>query len=158
MRRSTSVTCTGATHAYFGHDDWAAHAPGLKTLDDALAIRRRILTAFERAEAERDPARLRQQHVHVAVALHDAADGRGDVGRGQPGGGDLVEQRLEDVMIPPIQQRHAHRCAAERPRRVQSAEPAADDDDVREGVAIVIRREIATGNWRRRNRRTRRMR
>jgi NADH dehydrogenase len=51
------IVCTGATHAYFGHDDWAPHAPGLKTLDDALAIRRRILTAFERAEAERDPAR-----------------------------------------------------------------------------------------------------
>jgi NADH dehydrogenase len=51
------IVCTGATHAYFGHDDWASHAPGLKTLDDALAIRRRILTAFERAEAEQDPAR-----------------------------------------------------------------------------------------------------
>jgi NADH dehydrogenase len=51
------MVCTGATHAYFGHDDWAPHAPGLKTLDDALAIRRRILSAFERAEAERDPAR-----------------------------------------------------------------------------------------------------
>jgi NADH dehydrogenase len=44
----------GATHAYFGHDHWAPHAPGLKTLDDALEIRRRILTAFERAEAEDD--------------------------------------------------------------------------------------------------------
>ena len=50
------IVCTGATHAYFGHDEWATHAPGLKTLDDALAIRRRILTAFERAEAEQDPA------------------------------------------------------------------------------------------------------
>lgn len=50
------VLATGATHAYFGHDDWAAHAPGLKTLDDALEIRRRILLAFERAEAEEDPA------------------------------------------------------------------------------------------------------
>jgi NADH dehydrogenase len=40
----------GATHAYFGHDDWAVHAPGLKTLDDALALRRRVLLAFERAE------------------------------------------------------------------------------------------------------------
>jgi NADH dehydrogenase len=49
------IVCTGATHAYFGNDDWAQFAPGLKTLDDALAIRRRILTAFERAEAERDP-------------------------------------------------------------------------------------------------------
>ncbi|MDY4340399.1 NAD(P)/FAD-dependent oxidoreductase [Xanthomonas sp. LF07-6] len=47
---------TGATHAYFGHDDWAAHAPGLKTLDDALQLRRHLLLAFERAEAETDPA------------------------------------------------------------------------------------------------------
>lgn len=48
------LLASGATHAYFGRDDWAAHAPGLKTLDDALEIRRRILTAFERAEAEDD--------------------------------------------------------------------------------------------------------
>ncbi len=48
------LLASGATHAYFGHDDWAPHAPGLKTLDDALEIRRRILTAFERAEAEDD--------------------------------------------------------------------------------------------------------
>ena len=51
----TLVLASGATHAYFGHDDWTAHAPGLKTLDDALAIRRRILVAFERAESEADP-------------------------------------------------------------------------------------------------------
>ncbi len=49
------LLASGATHAYFGHDDWAQHAPGLKTLDDALEIRRRILTAFERAEATDDP-------------------------------------------------------------------------------------------------------
>jgi NADH dehydrogenase len=49
------VVATGSTHAYFGHDEWAAHAPGLKTLDDALRIRARILTAFERAEATADP-------------------------------------------------------------------------------------------------------
>ena len=51
------LLASGATHAYFGHDDWAAHAPGLKTLDDALHLRRRLLLAFERAEAEPDPAR-----------------------------------------------------------------------------------------------------
>jgi len=49
------LLASGATHAYFGHDDWAAHAPGLKTLDDALAIRRRLLLAFERAEAADTP-------------------------------------------------------------------------------------------------------
>lgn len=50
------ILATGATHAYFGHADWQPRAPGLKTLDDALAIRARILTAFERAELEDDPA------------------------------------------------------------------------------------------------------
>ncbi|MEO6364539.1 MAG: NAD(P)/FAD-dependent oxidoreductase [Luteimonas sp.] len=53
------LLATGATHAYFGRDDWAAHAPGLKTLDDALSIRRRILSAFEHAESESDPERRR---------------------------------------------------------------------------------------------------
>ena len=53
------VVATGATHAYFGHADWAGFAPGLKSLDDALAIRRRVLTAFERAEQEPDPVRRR---------------------------------------------------------------------------------------------------
>ncbi len=50
------LLASGATHAYFGHDEWAQDAPGLKTLDDALAIRRRLLLAFERAEACDDPA------------------------------------------------------------------------------------------------------
>jgi NADH:ubiquinone reductase (H+-translocating) len=48
------IVATGAQHAYFGHDDWAAHAPGLKRIDDATYLRRRILVAFERAETEPD--------------------------------------------------------------------------------------------------------
>src|SRR6516225_172556 len=48
------IVAAGATHAYFGHDDWLPSAPGLKTLEDALEIRRRILLAFERAEREPD--------------------------------------------------------------------------------------------------------
>ncbi len=51
------LVASGATHAYFGNDQWAPHAPGLKTLDDALALRRRLLLAFEKAEAEPDPAK-----------------------------------------------------------------------------------------------------
>ena len=51
------VVATGTTHSYFGHDDWAPFAPGLKTLADALEIRRRVLLAFEFAERESDPAR-----------------------------------------------------------------------------------------------------
>jgi NADH:ubiquinone reductase (H+-translocating) len=53
------ILATGAQHAYFGHDDWAAHAPGLKRVDDATYLRRRILVAFERAEAEADVDRQR---------------------------------------------------------------------------------------------------
>ena len=51
------IVAAGLTHSYFGHSDWAPHAPGLKTLDDALEIRRRILIAFERAEREPDPVK-----------------------------------------------------------------------------------------------------
>jgi NADH dehydrogenase len=50
------ILATGAQHAYFGHDEWAAFAPGLKTIDDATYIRRRILLAFEKAETEPDGA------------------------------------------------------------------------------------------------------
>lgn len=50
------IVAAGATHSYFGRDDWARYAPGLKTLGDAFTIRRRVLTAFERAERESDPA------------------------------------------------------------------------------------------------------
>jgi len=50
------ILATGAQHAYFGHGEWAAFAPGLKTIDDATYIRRRILLAFEKAETEADPA------------------------------------------------------------------------------------------------------
>ncbi|MGE3820428.1 MAG: NAD(P)/FAD-dependent oxidoreductase [Isosphaeraceae bacterium] len=49
------ILATGATHSYFGHDDWEAFAPGLKTIEDALEIRRRVLYAFEAAEREDDP-------------------------------------------------------------------------------------------------------
>jgi NADH:ubiquinone reductase (H+-translocating) len=51
------IVATGATHAYFGHDEWRKVAPGLKTLEDALEVRRRVLLAFEHAERETDPAR-----------------------------------------------------------------------------------------------------
>ncbi|CAN5795183.1 NAD(P)/FAD-dependent oxidoreductase [soil metagenome] len=61
------VLATGARHAYFGHDDWESVAPGLKTIDDATAIRRRILTAFERAEQVDDPAERRRLLTFVVI-------------------------------------------------------------------------------------------
>ena len=61
------VVAAGATHSYFGHDDWSTAAPGLKTLDDALAIRRRLLLAFEQAEREHDPAKQRRLLTFVII-------------------------------------------------------------------------------------------
>ena len=61
------IVASGATHAYFGHDDWRRTAPGLKTLEDALEIRRRVLIAFERAERETDPARRAAELTFVFI-------------------------------------------------------------------------------------------
>ena len=61
------ILATGATHSYFGRDAWAPHAPGLKSIEDALEIRRRVLLAFEAAEREPDPARRRAWLTFVIV-------------------------------------------------------------------------------------------
>jgi NADH dehydrogenase len=61
------VVATGAHHSYFGHDAWAPLAPGLKSLEDALEIRRRVLLAFERAEREPDPVRRHELLTFVVV-------------------------------------------------------------------------------------------
>lgn len=61
------VLAAGVRHSYFGNDGWEAFAPGLKTLDDALEIRRRVLVAFEAAELESDPAKREQLLTFVVV-------------------------------------------------------------------------------------------
>ncbi|HWM43955.1 MAG TPA: FAD-dependent oxidoreductase, partial [Burkholderiales bacterium] len=61
------IVATGSTHSYFGHEDWAPFAPGLKTLADALEIRRRVLLGFEMAERESDPARRAAWLTFVVV-------------------------------------------------------------------------------------------
>jgi NADH dehydrogenase len=63
----TLVVATGARHSYFGHDEWARFAPGLKSIDDATEIRRRILIAFEAAEREHDPVRRKEWMTFVVV-------------------------------------------------------------------------------------------
>ena len=63
----TLIVATGARHAYFGHDEWAPFAPGLKTIDDATEMRSRILLAFEAAEREADPERRREWMTFVLV-------------------------------------------------------------------------------------------
>ena len=63
----TLVIATGASHQYFGHDEWEEFAPGLKTIEDATDMRRRILLAFEAAERETDPEKLRSWMTFVIV-------------------------------------------------------------------------------------------
>jgi NADH dehydrogenase len=61
------IVATGATHAYFGRDHWAAHAPGLKSIEDALDIRRRVFLAYEAAEREPEPERRRAWMTFVII-------------------------------------------------------------------------------------------
>ncbi|HZH78516.1 MAG TPA: NAD(P)/FAD-dependent oxidoreductase [Archangium sp.] len=61
------IIATGATHSYFGHDEWAKYTLGLKTIDDALQIRRKVLLAFEMAERETDPVRRRELLTFVII-------------------------------------------------------------------------------------------
>ena len=63
----TLVVAAGATHAYFGHDEWATYAPGMKTLEDARHLRNQILSAFELAELTTDPAERAKDLTFVVV-------------------------------------------------------------------------------------------
>ena len=61
------IVATGARHSYFGRDEWAAHAPGLKSIEDATAMRSRMLLAFEQAESEENPAKREAWLTFVVV-------------------------------------------------------------------------------------------
>ena len=78
LRYDTLIVAPGSTHQYFGHDDWATYAPALKTLEDALEIRRRIFMAFEAAEREPDPEKRRALMTFVII-------GGGPTGGSWPG-------------------------------------------------------------------------
>ncbi|MGH7385909.1 MAG: NAD(P)/FAD-dependent oxidoreductase, partial [Candidatus Rokuibacteriota bacterium] len=67
LRFDYLILACGARHSYFGHDEWEVYAPGLKTLEQAVEMRRRLLRAFEMAENELDPAKLRALLTFVVV-------------------------------------------------------------------------------------------
>ena len=73
----TLIIATGASHQYFGHNEWAQTAPGLKTIEDAPEIRRRIFSDFEMAEREPDPERRRALAAFVIVACWGSSSGLG---------------------------------------------------------------------------------
>src|SRR5258706_9818618 len=100
------VIATGATHSYFGHDEWAEFAPGLKRIEDATRIRRRILLAFEQAELADTEAERQRLLTFVIV-------GGGATGVGKAG--PLAEAVLGTVAhrVPRIDPRRARHLFAE---------------------------------------------
>ena len=128
------IVATGARHAYFGHDEWEPDAPGLKTLDDAIEMRRRILLAFEKAERETDPGRRRALLTFVLVG-------------GGPTGAELagaIAEMARHVLVfdfRSIDPRDARIVLAEAGPRILPAFPAelsrkAKDELVRMGVEV----------------------
>ena len=100
------VLAAGAAHAYFGHPEWAERAPGLKTLDDALEMRRRVLRSFEAAEREADPASQRRLLTFVIV-------GGGPTGVELAGAlAEIARQSLRSGLPP-----HPSRIGADHPAR-----------------------------------------
>jgi NADH dehydrogenase len=107
------IVGTGATHHYFGHDDWAALAPGLKTVEDATGIRSKLLMAFEEAEREPDPMKRREwlnfvivgggpTGVELAGALGEIANDtlKGDFRHINPSESQIVLIEGEDRVLP----------------------------------------------------------
>src|SRR5687768_13119833 len=108
------VVAAGAGHSYFGHDEWARHAPGLKTMEDAVEVRRRVLLAFEHAERQEDAAAQREwmtfvvigagpTGVELAGALTEIARHtlRGEFRRIQPRDAQVVLVEGADRVLPP---------------------------------------------------------
>jgi NADH dehydrogenase len=96
----TLILATGARHAYFGHDEWEPFAPGLKTLEDATTLRRRILVAFERAERESDPQRRAALMTFVIV-------GAGPTGVELAG---TIAELAQDTLPPDFRNIDTHRA------------------------------------------------
>src|SRR2546430_2410894 len=98
------IVATGAQHAYFGHDEWSAYAPGLKTIDDATYLRRRILLAFEKAETEPVAAERRRLLNFVVV-------GGGPTGVETAGATPRLAKRARARGFPPPGPRGARRLS-----------------------------------------------
>jgi NADH dehydrogenase len=109
-----AVVAAGAGHSYFGHDDWGRHAPGLKTMEDAVEVRRRVLLAFEHAERQEDAALQREwltfvvigggpTGVELAGALTEIARHtlRGEFRRIQPRSARVILIEGTDRVLPP---------------------------------------------------------
>ena len=98
------VIATGSSHSYFGHNEWAQHAPGLKTLEDAVEIRRRVLGAFEAAEGCSDAAEARAWLTFAVVGAGptgcELAGALAEIARGtKPGDFDKIDPRSARILL-----------------------------------------------------------
>ena len=110
------ILATGARHAYFGHEDWEKRAPGLKSLEDALEIRRRILLAFEKAEREQDAEKRKALLTFVLV-------GGGPTGAELAGAIGEISRRVLSSDFRAIDPREARILLLEAGPRILSAFP-----------------------------------
>ena len=110
------VVATGATHAYFGHPEWSDHAPGLKTLEDAHEIRRRVLLAYEHAEAEPDVEKRREWLTFVVV-------GAGPTGVELAGALGEIAHRTLSLDFKNVDTREAHILLLDAGERILGAYP-----------------------------------
>jgi NADH dehydrogenase len=124
------IVAAGATHSYFGQDAWARHAPGLKTLDDAFEIRRRVLLAYEAAEREDDPARRAALMQFVVV-------GGGPTGVELAGTLAEIARRTLPGEFRRIDPRQAKVLLVEGGARVLQAMPEALSERAREQLATL---------------------
>lgn len=119
------VIATGAMHSYFGHDEWAPVAPGLKRIEDATRIRRSILIAFERAEIMSDPDEQKRLLTFVIV-------GGGATGVEMAGAIAEIARQTLSADFRRIDPRSAHIVLVEAGPRLLPAFPPAQSDYVRD--------------------------
>ena len=147
------VLATGMTHAYFGHDKWAAHAPGLKTVGEALDVRRRILRAFEAAELETSPEDRRAWTTFVVDRRRShrrRAGGRAGRDRGAHAGARLPALRSPDDARHPGRGRRRASCRPS-PRSCRARRSGSSSE-----LGIEVRTGTRGDGSRRRLRRARR--
>jgi hypothetical protein len=114
----------------------AAGAEGRAGREDEQLVRDRVAPGEDHPPAlEVEADHLGEQDLGVPLLAQDAPDRSGDVGRVQAGGGDLVEQRLEQVVVAPVEEGDPHRRPGELAGAVEPGEAAADDHHLRERAA-----------------------
>jgi NADH dehydrogenase len=122
------ILATGARHSYFGRDEWAAHAPGLKSIEDALAIRRKVLLALEQAENETDPERRKALLTFVVI-------GAGPTGVEMAGAVAELARRAVSSDFRSITPHCSRVVLVEAAKRVLSAFPDKLSDDAARSLA-----------------------